>query len=226
MSVLLLRLEGPLQAWSAQGKLGVRDTEREPTKSGVIGLVGAAMGMPRDDDESLAALATLRMAVRVDRAGTLLHDYHTAGGGVFRGEPYQVFGTGKGDAVPTHRYYLQHASFVTALEGDASLISRLADALASPRYPLFLGRRSCPPSVPPFLGIVSGDRRTALATASLAEEPDPPPYRMIIDADGREGDTRYDVPLSFAAAERRYGRRYVTTEWLEAPTAVKQEDLP
>lgn len=222
MSVLLLRLEGPLQAWSAQGKLGVRDTEREPTKSGVIGLVGAAMGMLRDDEEALATLAALQMSVRVDRAGVLLHDYHTAGGGVFRGEPYQVFGTGRSDAVPTHRYYLQHASFVAALEGDASLIRRLADALVSPRYPLFLGRRSCPPSVPLLMGVVSEARRAALAAAPLADEPDPPPYRLVIETDG-EGDSRYDVPLSFAAVERRYGRRYVATEWLEAPVPALEE---
>jgi CRISPR system Cascade subunit CasD len=217
VSVLLLRLEGPLQAWSAQGKLGVRDTEREPTKSGVIGLVGAAMGLPRDDDERLGLLAALRMAVRVDRAGILLHDYHTAGGGVFRGEPYQVFGTGTGNAVPTHRYYLQHASFVAALEGDTSLMSSIAEALACPRYPLFLGRRSCPPSVPPLLGTVSGDLRAALASAPLAEHSDPPPYRMVIETGGGDGDARYDLPLSFSATERRYERRYVTTEWLQAP---------
>lgn len=223
MSVLLLRLEGPLQAWSAQGKLGVRDTEREPTKSGVIGLVGAAMGMSRDDDESLSALAALRIAVRVDRAGILLHDYHTAGGGIFRGEPYQVFGTGKGDAVPTHRFYLQHASFVAALEGDAALIERLADAVASPRYPLFLGRRSCPPAVPLLMGVVPGDRRGAVAAAPLADEPDPPPYRVVIETDAGEGDARYDVPLSFAATERRYGRRYVATDWLQAPASGAEE---
>jgi CRISPR system Cascade subunit CasD len=223
VSVLLLRLEGPLQAWSAQGKLGVRDTEREPTKSGIIGLVGAAMGMPRDDDERLATLAALRLAIRVDRAGILLQDYHIAGGGVFRGKPYQVFGTGKGDAVPSHRYYLQHASFVAALEGDASFITRVADAVASPRYPLFLGRRSCPPSVAPLMGVVSGDRWTALAAAPLADEADAPPYRMVIETDAREGDVRYDVPLSFAAAERRYGRRYVSTDWLAPATATEEQ---
>lgn len=223
MSVVLLRLEGPLQAWSAQGKLGLRDTEREPTKSGVIGLVGAALGMPRDDDEHLAELAALRMAVRVDRAGILLHDYHTAGGGMFRGAPYQVFGTGKGDAVPTHRYYLQYASFVAALEGDAPLVTRLADALASPRYPLFLGRRSCPPSVQPLIGVVLGNRRAALAIAPLADEADPAPYRMVIETDAGEGDARNDVPLSFAAAERRYGRRYVSTDWLQAPSPAAEE---
>jgi CRISPR system Cascade subunit CasD len=135
-----------------------------------------------------------------------------------------VFGTGKGDAVPSHRYYLQHASFVAALEGDASLVTRMADAVASPRYPLFLGRRSCPPSVPPLIGVVSGDRRAALAAAPLADDPDPPPYRTIIETDGGEGDARYDVPLSFAAAERRYGRRYVATDWLRTLVHLAEEE--
>lgn len=220
MSALLLRLEGPLQAWSAQGKLGVRDTEREPTKSGVIGLVAAAMGIARGDDDALAALAALRMAVRVDRAGTLLHDYHTAGGGSFRGSSYTVFDTS--DCVPTHRYYLQNASFVAALEGDASLIAHIAGALTAPRYPLFLGRRSCPPSVVPLMHVADGDLRTALADAPLAEDPDEPPYRLVIEAEGSEGDPRYDAPLSFAPAERRYGRRYVVTEWVAVPTPVEE----
>ncbi len=218
MSVLLLRLEGPLQAWSAQGKLGVRDTEREPTKSGVLGLLGAALGMARDDDVTLAALSDLRFAVRVDRAGTLLHDYQTAGGGLFRDKPYTVFGTK--DTVPSHRYYLQSASFVAALQGDDALVERLAKALASPRHPLFLGRRSCPPSVPPFMSIVDDGLKQALEGAPLADAPDSPPYRLVIEATGTGGDARYDAPLSFSAVERRYGRRYVVTDWTHGPAST------
>jgi len=212
VSVVLLRLEGPLQAWSAQGKLGVRDTEREPTKSGVLGLVGAALGMDRSDDATLATLAALSMAVRVDRAGSLLHDYHTAGGGRFRGEKYTVFDTS--DCVPTHRYYLQWASFVVALEGDAALIARIAAAVVAPRYPLFLGRRACPPSVAPLLGVQEGNAREAVRDAPLAEKADEGALRMVLEASDGRGDARYDVPLSFAQAERRYGRRYVVTEWV------------
>lgn len=220
MSVLLLRLEGPLQAWSAQGKLGVRDTEREPTKSGVVGMLGAALGMPRDDDATLATLAALTMAVRVDRAGSLLHDYHTAGGGRFRGEKYTVFGTS--DCVPTHRYYLQDAIFTAALEGDAALIARLAVALRAPRYPLFLGRRACPPSVSPLLAVVEGSARDAVRSAPLHVRCDPGALRLVVESHGGQGDARDDVPLSFAQSERRYGRRYVITEW-HTPEAPRPE---
>ncbi len=214
MSVLLIRLEGPLQAWSAQGKLGVRDTEREPTKSGVLGLVGAALGMPRDDDATLASLSALVMGVRVDRAGALLHDYRTAGGGRFRGARYTVFGTS--DCVPTHRYYLQDASFVVALEGSDGLVALTAEALRSPRFPLFLGRRSCPPSVPPLMGVVDGTAWDALRSAPAPRVRDNGPLRVILESRGGDGDVRYDVPLSFAQIDRRYGRRYVRTEWIAA----------
>ena len=219
MKVVLIRLEGPLQAWSAQGKLGIRDTEREPTKSGVIGLVGAALGMPRDNDTALAELVSLRMGVRVDTAGKLLHDYHTAGGGMFRGEEYYVHGTS--DCVPTHRYYLQGASFVAALEGDDALVLRAAEALRSPRYAPFLGRRSCPPSVPLLIGVVEGSVREALEGAPLAREPDCGPYRLVLESPSGEGDARYDVPLSFAPVERRYGTRYVMTEWVAGPAPAE-----
>jgi CRISPR system Cascade subunit CasD len=215
VKVVLVRLEGPLQAWSAQGKLGIRDTEREPTKSGVLGLVGAALGLSRDDDTGLAELVSLRMGVRVDATGTLLHDYHTAGGGIFRGEKYHVHGTS--DCVPTRRYYLQGASFVAALEGADALVSRIAEALGSPRYAPFLGRRSCPPSVPLLIGVVDGSDRRALEGAPLALEPDRGPYRLVLESPSGEGDVRYDVPLSFAPIERRYGTRYVTTEWVAGP---------
>jgi len=220
VNVVLLRLEGPLQAWSAQGKLGVRDTEREPTKSGVLGLVGSALGMDRDDDATLATLARLQMAVRVDRAGTLLHDFHTAGGGRFRGRKYTVYGTS--DCVPSHRYFLQDASFVVALEGEDSEISRLADALRAPRYALFLGRRSCVPSVPVFMSLSSGPARDALQQAPLALRHDNAPHRLVLESTADGGDARYDVPLSFAQVERRYGRRYVTTGWVTAAPAPSE----
>jgi CRISPR system Cascade subunit CasD len=217
VKVVLVRLEGPLQAWSAQGKLGIRDTEREPTKSGVLGLVGAALGVPRDDDTGLAELVSLRMGVRVDAAGTLLHDYHTAGGGMFRGEEYYVHGTSV--CVPTHRYYLQGASFVAAFEGDDALVLRVGEALRSPRYAPFLGRRSCPPSVPLLIGVVEGGIRAALEGAPLALAPDRGPYRLVCESPSGDGDVRYDVPMSFGPIERRYGTRYVTTEWVRGPAA-------
>jgi CRISPR system Cascade subunit CasD len=48
MSTLLLRLAAPIQAWGVD-KFERRGTERIPTKSGVIGLLAAALGRRRNE---------------------------------------------------------------------------------------------------------------------------------------------------------------------------------
>lgn len=224
MKSLVLRLEGPLQAWATQSKLGVRDTDREPSKSGVLGLLGAALGMERHNEAMLARLRSLSMAVRVDRSGSLLRDYHTAGGGSFRGQAnYTVHGTK--DCVPSHRYYLQGASFVAALSGEDELIEEGASALANPRWPLFLGRRACPPSAPLLLHTVDGAAEQAVRAAPAAEEIQDERLRLLVEVDSQDegAEPRQDVPMSFAEGRRRYAVRYVRTEWVRAPIGAAME---
>ena len=60
MATLLLRLAAPLQAWGADSKFETRKTGREPTKSGVIGLLAAALGLRRDETEPLNRAAVRR----------------------------------------------------------------------------------------------------------------------------------------------------------------------
>jgi CRISPR system Cascade subunit CasD len=79
--VLLIRLAGPLQSWGLTGRFARRDTHSRPTKSGVIGLCAAALGLSRE--EPLGALTEVHFGVRADRPGTPLRDYHTVGGGRF-----------------------------------------------------------------------------------------------------------------------------------------------
>ncbi|GHF15188.1 hypothetical protein GCM10014715_83130 [Streptomyces spiralis] len=79
--VLLVRLAGPLQSWGLTGRFARRDTHTRPTKSGVIGLCAAALGLARE--EPLGELAEVRFGVRADRPGTPLRDYHTVGGGTY-----------------------------------------------------------------------------------------------------------------------------------------------
>ena len=76
MSTLLLRLAAPLQSWGIDSRFDTRRTERLPSKSGVIGLIAAALGLRRDAD--LSELCALRFGVRVDRDGERLRDFHTA----------------------------------------------------------------------------------------------------------------------------------------------------
>ena len=144
MATLLLRLAAPLQSWGMDSKFETRKTGREPTKSGVVGLLAAACGIGRKEPSRLEPLNALRFGVRVDQEGALLVDYHTA-----RKEE-----RGRGNAVKvtsyqTKRHYLADAIFLVGLESrDAACLHGLAEALRRPAFPLFLGRRSCPPTLP------------------------------------------------------------------------------
>ena len=184
MSTLLLRLAGPMQSWGTDSKFDVRRTGREPSKSGVIGLVAAALGIARQDRQALQTLNGLRLGVRVDREGALLRDFHTA-----RPE--------KGTPYVTYRYYLSDAEFVAGLESDdRALLARIAQALQTPAFPLYLGRRSCPPVGRVFL--------------KISDEP-LGATRLVLDAVASEpGGLVRDVPLSFDPARREYTYRRVT----------------
>ena len=151
-NTLFLVLQGPLQSWGERAQWDVRDTAPEPTKSGVIGLLGCALGL--SDDAPLRELSSsLRMGTRCDRPGTLLRDYHTVMGAV----------TAKGKVLPdrvilTDRHYLADAAFLVGLQGPAPLIARCADAVRRPHWPIYLGRKCCVPDRPVYEGI--GDYET------------------------------------------------------------------
>ncbi len=214
MKSVLLRLEGPLQAWGTRSRFPERDTEREPSKSGVLGVVAAALGMPRDDDARLAALAMARMGVRVDREGGTLVDYHTAGAGRFAGVEHRVHGTD--DPVITRRAYLTDASFLVALGfEDEALAAEVDHALGSPRWPIFLGRRACPPSLPVRAGLVSMDPEVALRAALWPSHARPNEnVRLVLECARDEGEPRQDHPLSFRLHARHFARRFVKTAWI------------
>jgi len=149
-NTLFLRLEGPLQAWGNQeSKFLVRRTAEAPTKSGVIGLLCAALGVSRAEApaEWLPRLTALRMGARIDREGVRWWDFHTVGAGqqmrIAEGE-----GKTKPGAMLTRREYLADASFLVALQGESAVIAELDAALRAPKWGLYLGRRCCPPARP------------------------------------------------------------------------------
>jgi len=233
MNVLLMRLSAPMQSWGMQSRFTERDTGREPSKSGVIGLVSAALGRPRD--RSPDDLAALRMGVRVDREGTILRDYHTAGGGSWPGiKQYGVAKASKGifGTVTSNRYYLADAVFLVGLEGeDTALLASIDEALAHPRWPLFLGRKAFPPAEP--IRLPDGLRTDTTLEETLRAWPhlpadrtgrrrDPPDsLRVVIECRaGQDGEPRQDVPLSFRSAARDFGVRRVREEW------VPMDELP
>lgn len=211
MPTLLLRLQGPLQSWGTTSRFDERDTQLEPSKSGVLGLLCAALG--RDRSEPVADLAALRMAVRVDREGVPMRDYQTATG-VLRASD------GKPEldrTVVSPRQYLSDACFLVGLEGDdAELLGRLHGSLRSPYWPLALGRKSFVPAAPVWLQ--DGVQEAALEEVMrcypcLCPPPVQGRWRLLLESDG-EGAVRLDQPIA-PFALRRFGPRSVRTEYLE-----------
>lgn len=147
-NTLLLRFEGPLQAWGDhQSKFLIRRTAEAPTKSGVAGMLCAALGIPRENApaEWLPKLCALRMGVRLDSPGVRWWDYQTVGA---RMKMRTAEGKPKPGAMLTRREYLCDASFLVALQGEPKLIAVLQEALQKPKWTLYLGRKCCPPSRP------------------------------------------------------------------------------
>lgn len=219
-NTLFLRLEGPLQSWGDTSKFVIRRTMEAPTKSGIIGLVCCAMGLSRAAArDSLPELNTLTMGVRIDRPGTRWWDYHTVGAGIGMTTAGGGIKTGAQGTLITRREYLADASFLVALRGEAELIRRVGDALASPIWPVFLGRKSCSPSVPVLAMPREGEGwRNPSPHASLADalasvpwsprcECDPVPLEVGTLIEWRGGgeediapddaEVWYDTPVSF-----------------------------
>ena len=213
MATLLLRLAAPLQAWGADSKFETRKTNREPTKSGVIGLLAAALGLRRDESEALARLAQLRFGVRVEREGQLLVDYHIA-----KTQDEKT-------SYVTYRHYLQDAVFLAGIESeDITLLQQLQQALLHPAFPLYLGRRACPPTLPLCLGL----REQGLVEALQAEPAlcpgGPKPTRIVADAAPQEPGTvpQRDVPLSYDPRHRQYGYRSAREISLRQPAGAPE----
>jgi CRISPR system Cascade subunit CasD len=156
-NTLFLWLEGPMQSWGERARWSVRDSASEPTKSAVIGLLGCALGI--SDDVSLREISqNLRMGVACDRPGVLQIDYHTVGGGydapaLLTAEGRPKLSSGRPHTEQTWRHYLWDAAFLIALQGPPGLVARLAQAVQSPYWPFYLGRKCCIPTRPPFAGL-------------------------------------------------------------------------
>lgn len=219
MGTLLLRLTGPLQAWGTESRFEFRDTGTEPSKSGVVGLLCAALGRPRS--EPVDDLAQLRMGVRVDREGAVRVDFHTAL------DVRRVPGK-EADArnsVISRRAYLADADFLVGLEGRDELLAELDAALAAPVWPLCLGRRSCPPGIPVRLpdlppdgpGLVDRPLDDALRLIGWRtrrrDTPGERHLRVVIE-DPTGPNIRRDQPVGAAFRDRTFAPRATRTRLL------------
>jgi len=155
---LALLLDAPLQSWGHASRYDRRSTALHPTRSGVLGLVAAALGIDKYGTDEMTQLARLRplhvTTVTLPRKSRLaedlpivsLEDYHTVTprDGIRRA-------TGKIDknaTVQTYRHYLMDARFGVLLEGPDVLLQEIATALRDPCWGIWYGRKCCLPATP------------------------------------------------------------------------------
>jgi CRISPR system Cascade subunit CasD len=220
-STLLLRLQAPMQAWGVQSLFSSRDTCREPTKSGVIGLLCCALGRHRT--EPLDDLTSLRMGIRIDQEGHLLKDFQTARNIMNAlGNP--------GTNIISDRFYLCDAIFLVGLESqDIHLLTRLWEALQHPKWLLYLGRRAFPPAKPIWLR--DGLQRDEALTEALNQYPylgSEKAYQQIeqlrvLMEDPAGSITQQDTPLFFET--RSFALRSQSLHYFSKPPSILKEAI-
>lgn len=145
-NLLVLRLEGVLQSWGENAKWDFRDSSTMPTKSGIVGLLGCAMGLDRSSDTLVDLAKSITVAVRADRPGIKFVDFQTV-----QGDPLMA-ATGKpkttGNTILSPHAYLQDACFTVFIDTTPEWQERITAALQDPRWTLYLGRKNCVPSRP------------------------------------------------------------------------------
>ena len=155
---LLFRLYGPLASWGETAVGEVRPTAAWPGRSAIIGLLSAAMGIRRDEEKRLRELAdACGVAVCVENSGELLRDYHTIQvPPERRGVRYLTrrdeLNSETLNTLLSQRDYRSDAYYLVAVwvkeSGDKGMLIQLQEALQWPRFTLYLGRKSCPPTLP------------------------------------------------------------------------------
>lgn len=145
-TILVLRLEGPLQSWGENAKWDFRDSSTMPTKSGIVGLLGCAMGQERGSQVLVELAQSITVAIRADRPGAKFVDFQTV-----QGDPLMA-ATGKpkttGNTILSPHAYLQDASFTVFIDTTAEWQQRIVSTLENPRWCMYLGRKNCVPSRP------------------------------------------------------------------------------
>lgn len=161
MDYLVFQLQAPLSAWGETAVGEFRPTANYPSESTLLGLLAAALGIRREEEETHAALrAGYGFAIGVLSSGRLLRDYHTAqvpGRVSLKNQPHSSrrdeLNLPKDELntiLSTRDYRQDAASLITVQVRDGApyALNDVAQALAKPRFTLYLGRKACPPALP------------------------------------------------------------------------------
>jgi CRISPR system Cascade subunit CasD len=223
-SFIALWLEGPLQSWGADSKFYRRETLEFPTKSGVLGLVCAALGAGGEQLELLGDFSNLSQTVlafsAVVRKDSLLYDFQTVGNGYDKNDPWENLlipkkSDGKTPSNATGskltiRAYLQSKSFGVALEIPKIREEEIIKALQNPVWDLFLGRKNCVPSDFIYRGLYSSENAALEVLEQIASKKNLKKIFKVVDGDFPEEGESFlirDVPLQFGEYKKYKDRR-------------------
>jgi CRISPR system Cascade subunit CasD len=167
-------LAAPIGAMGALAVGERRGTWDRPGRSAVLGLVAACLGIAREDEDAQQALeAGYGMALRVERLGPMLADYHTAQvpparrGRVFRTRREELAAPDLGTILSRRDYHVDLVVFVALWPREAAprwSLKAVAEAMREPQFVPYLGRRACPLMLPLSPEIeVAADPAAALA---------------------------------------------------------------
>lgn len=220
MNTLLLRFSAPMQSWGLNSKFDRRLTLNVPTRSAILGFIASSMGIQRQEEIGFLREG-LKIGIRVDREGELLRDYQTV--------------KSSSSAYVTHRYYLNDAVFLVGIEGELLLLRSIEKSIQNPAYPLFLGRRSCPPEG----RVVIGLRENTTLIEALESEPylldissnkkeiKSVQLRIVMDSDSQDSQAflQKDNPVSFDFRKRVFDNRFVVERFIKLQLDEKQSTM-
>lgn len=215
---LILKLQGPMQAWGEHSFEGTRPSANFPTRSALLGLLGACLGIRRNEFDRLQQLAdSIQFAVRKDIRQAETHwgdvkslpvikmtDYHTV-----KDARQSYSGLKSHETIQTWREYLLDAEFTVAISENDGAVVTLAELETATQMPVFtpyLGRRSCPLAQPLFCRRVTAEN--ALKVLQIVGPDGGVVYSdQKIDGESEQRTRLRDVPM--AGQLRQFATRTV-----------------
>jgi len=219
---LAFLIDAPLQSWGASSRFQRRETESWPTKSALVGVLAAALGIDKhapDETEKLAPLTALTFTVLrwpKKYPSLRLTDYHTIGGGwpkdrnehswASMNVPVKATRTKtggpifiEGPAVQTTRTYLTDARFIALFQGERTLLETAAAALLDPVWGVWFGRKNCIPAEPlsPVIADTPRGALVALFQKLGYEPPNIPELEGMTESLGPGNFYSADQPVAF-----------------------------
>lgn len=213
---LALMLDAPLQSWGFSSRFQRRTTALHPTRSGIIGMICAALGVDKgsasegDWLKRLESVSLTVLAIPRRPEGSLdpldirrMDDYHTTGGGYDKKThpqwiPRKASGGPSDNATLSTRQYLLDAKFGVILAGSHETLESVYVALADPRWGIWFGRKNCIPAAPICRGGVKETLAEAMTELGLKGKELTEFTSVVEVASFSDGtDTLMDVPVNF-----------------------------